>query len=123
MTDQVPEVLSEPDHYLVAGQTISMAHVPVTEVTQMHIYHHPDNKADVNGFTFVVRDAEGSHTICLREGLNGNGIEPVPATPYETSGPEYTGLLESRGEQLEELQACIAKIGPLMRSLMADLKA
>ncbi len=122
MTNQAPESLQQSDYHKMAAQSLAMTHVPVLEVTQMHIFHHPDNALDVNGFNFLLRDAEGVYTLSLREGCKGDGVEPVDAIPYETGGSDYIKIVESRGEILADLQTHVAKIGALLSKLMADLK-
>ncbi|MGB3312464.1 MAG: hypothetical protein WBG32_03155 [Nodosilinea sp.] len=122
MPDQELEYLPLSDHHQIAAQTLAMAHLPLVEVTQMHIFHHPTNANDVNGFTFVIRDAEEIYTLSIRQGANGDGIEQIDAVPYKTGDVDYIKIVESRGEALEFLEKSIAGIGPSLKQIMVDLK-
>ncbi len=123
MAEQAPEPQPCCDRLRESAHSIEDAHLAVTEVTNVHIYHPPNNPCSVSGLTFVLRGANSEFTVCLREGLSGNGVEPVRATPFQTGCDEYADLIDMHGSSLETVQQAVAELGPIFGNLLADLKA
>lgn len=123
MSEQAKNVIPISDAQAVPADQLPLSMARMVEITHVHIYHAPGTPTDINGFTFVLRDGDAEYTVALREGVKGDGVEPVDATPIETGSPTYVDLMEARGESVDALITRMAGIGPLLADLVSDLKA
>lgn len=123
MSKSEKNLIPKADAHTISADALPVSMSRMVEVTHVHVYHAPDAPSDINGFTFVLRDGEARYTIALREGVQDEGVEPMPATVIETGSPTYVDLMDARAETLGELTERMADIGPLLADLVADLKS